>query len=185
MPPGADGTAVMAGRRSQVARPVAWIGILVAVVALLAVSVLDQGGAETDSERIQRLSESFACPECSGESVAESNAAVSATIRQFIAEEVTAGSTDTEIRDQLVSNYGAAVLLNPPADGFAALIWILPVIVVVFGAMGAGLAFSRAGPKYGREATDADFALVDQARRSVSDDATAAVPGGQRGQADR
>jgi cytochrome c-type biogenesis protein CcmH len=159
----------MAGSGSKpiVARPIAWIGILAAVVALLAVSVLDQGGAETDSERIQRLSESFACPQCSGESVADSNAAVSATIRQFIADEVTAGSTDVEIRDQLVRNYGAAVLLNPPADGFAALVWILPVIVLVFAAMGAGAALSRAGPKADRQATADDLALVDRARQMV------------------
>ena len=156
----------MSGHR--VSRPIGWIGILVAVVALLVVATVDGGGTETDAERIQRLTESFACPECSGESVAESNAAVSATIRQFIAEEVTAGSTDTEIRDRLVGSYGAAVLLNPPADGFAALIWILPVLVVVFAAMGAGLAFSRAGPSSDRPPTDEDRELVEQARRAVS-----------------
>lgn len=155
------------GSKPKVARPIAWIGILAAMVALLTVSVLDQGGVETDSERIQRLSESFACPQCSGESVADSNAAVSATIRQFIADEVTAGSTDVEIRDQLVRNYGAAVLLNPPADGFAALVWILPVIVLVFAAMGAGSALSRSRPRADRQATADDLALVDHARRIV------------------
>ncbi len=153
--------------KPRVARPIAWIGIVVAAIALLAVATLDTGGVETDAERIQRLHESFACPQCSGESVAESNAAVSATIRQRIAEEVTAGSSDLEIRDQLVQAYGAAVLLNPPADGFAALIWILPVVVAVFGAMGAGLAFSRAGPRARREPTPEDRGLVDEARRLV------------------
>ena len=165
--------------RSPVSRPIAWIGIAAAVVALLLVAVIDQGGVETDSERIQRLSESFACPECSGESVAESNAAVSATIRQFIGQEVTAGSTDLEIRDSLVRNYGAAVLLNPPADGFAALIWILPVVVLVFGAMGTGVAFSRAGPKADRTATDEDLALVEQARRSLDAEVATASPDDQ------
>jgi len=158
----------MTTTRPVVARPIAWIGILAAVIALLLVAVVDQGGVETDSERIQRLTESFACPECSGESVADSNAAVSATIRQFISQEVTAGSTDLEIRNRLVQNYGAAVLLNPPADGFATLIWILPVVVLVFSAMGTGLAFTRAGPRAHRKATDEDVALVEQARHVVS-----------------
>lgn len=156
------------GATSRVSRPVAWIGIVVAAIALLAVSVLDTGGAETDSERIQRLTESFACPECSGESVADSNHAVSATIRQFIGEEVAAGADDLEIRDQLVTNYGTEVLLNPPADGFAALVWILPVIVLVFSSMAAGLAFTRAGPRADREATDEDRRLVEQARRRLN-----------------
>ena len=162
-------TATPPGSCRRVARPVAWIGILVAVVALLAVASLDTGGVETDADRIQRLNQSFACPVCSGESVAESNAAVSATIRQRIAEEVTNGSSDTEIRDQLVAAYGVSVLLNPPADGFAALIWILPVVVAVFAAMGAAIVFSRAGPRSRRDPTDADRDLVEQARRLVDD----------------
>lgn len=163
-----------AGRtRGRVVRPIAWIGILVAAMAMLTVASLDGGGIETDAERIQRLNESFACPVCSGESVAESNAAVSVTIRQRIAEEVTNGSSDVEIRDQLVQAYGVSVLLNPPADGFAALIWILPVVVAAFAAMGAGLAFSRAGPRARRAPTELDVDLVEQARRLVggSDDA--------------
>lgn len=101
--------------------------------------------------------------------MAESNAAVSATIRQRIAEEVTGGSSDTEIRDQLVAAYGVSVLLNPPADGFAALIWILPVVVAVFAAMAAAIVFGRAGPRSRRDPTDADRDLVEQARRLVDD----------------
>lgn len=153
--------------RHRISRPVAWIGLLMAAVALLAVASLDTGGVETDAERIQRLNESFACPVCSGESVAESNAAVSATIRQRIAEEVTNGSSDIEIRDQLVAAYGVSVLLNPPAEGFASLIWILPVVVAVFAAMGAAVVFSRAGPRSRRDPTDEDRDLVQRARRLV------------------
>lgn len=156
-----------AGSRRHVARPIAWIGLLVAAVALLTVASLDTGGIETDAERIQRLNESFACPVCSGESVAESNAAVSATIRQRIAEEVTNGSSDVEIRDQLVAAYGVSVLLNPPAEGFAALIWILPVVVAVFAAMGAAVVFSRAGPSARRDPTEEDRELVERARRLI------------------
>ncbi|MDH3303436.1 MAG: cytochrome c-type biogenesis protein CcmH [Acidimicrobiia bacterium] len=162
------------GSTRRVARPIGWIGLLVAAVALLTVASLDTGGIESDAERIQRLNESFACPVCSGESVADSNAAVSATIRQRIAEEVTNGSSDVEIRDQLVAAYGVSVLLNPPADGFAALIWILPVVVAIFAAMGAAIVFSRAGPR-SRQPTEEDRELVERARRLV--DAPEAGPG--------
>lgn len=155
--------------RPRIVRPIAWIGIAVAMFALLIVASIDTGGAETDAERIQRLNESFACPVCSGESVSESNAAVSVTIRQRIADEVTNGSSDVEIRDQLIGAYGVSVLLNPPAEGFAALIWILPVVVAAFAAMGAAVAFSRAGPRSLRKPTAEDRALVERARRLVDD----------------
>lgn len=158
---------------NRIVRPVAWLGLVVAALSLLAVAAFDQGGVETDTERIQRLNESFACPECDGESVAESNAAVSATIRQRIAEQVTAGATDEEIRDELLGAYGAAVLLNPPADGFAALIWILPVVVAVFGAMGAGLALSRRA-SVDRAPTEEDRELLRLARQKLASDGSSA-----------
>lgn len=144
-------------------RLLGWIAVLAATLALLVVAAVDRGGAETDAERIQRLSESYACPVCRGQSVAESNSGAAATIRQFIADSVTGGATDTEIRDQLLASYDARILLNPPADGFAALIWVLPVVLVVVGAVGVGAVITARGPT-DREVTDEDRDLVARAR---------------------
>ena len=54
-------------RLSPATRRVGWVAIVVAALALLVVASIDRGGAETDAERIQRLTESFACPRCNGE----------------------------------------------------------------------------------------------------------------------
>lgn len=145
-------------------RMLAWIAVVVASLGLLVVAAVDQGGLETDGERIQRLSASYACPECRGQSVSDSNAAVAATIRQFIADSVTEGRSDREIRDQLVASYQARVLLNPPADGFAALVWILPVVLVAVGAVGLAAAMTRNRGRT-RAASDEDRALVEEARQ--------------------
>jgi len=143
---------------------VMWAGVVAAAVALLAVAAFDGGGAETDVERIQRLSDSFACPQCRGESVSESNAAVAATIRDFIGDEVAAGSTDEEIRNELIQGYGARVLLTPPADGLGSLVWILPVVLFAGGAAVVAAVFRK--PATGTVAvTDEDRELVDRARR--------------------
>lgn len=147
-------------------RLLGWVAILAASLALVVVAGVDQGGAETDAERVQRLSQSYACPQCKGQSVAESNAAVAVTIRQFIADSVTAGATDAEIRDQLLASYQARILLNPPADGFAALIWVLPVVLVVVGAVGVG-AVITARRDHDREVSEEDRELVDRARSRV------------------
>ncbi len=154
---------------SRRVRLLAWVAIVAASLSLLVVAAVDDGGVETDAERIQRLSESYACPECRGQSVAESNAAVAATIRQFISDQVTAGATDREIRDQLVASYQARVLLNPPADGFASLVWVLPVVLVVVGAVGVGVAITG-NRGAGRTASDEDRVLVDRARNRTAGD---------------
>lgn len=143
-----------------------WFGIVASMLFLLVVATFDDGGIETDGERIARLSESFACPECRGQAVSESNAAVAVTIRQFIRNEVTNGATDEEIRDALVTSYSSKVLLNPPGEGFSSLIWILPVMVFVGGSAGVGWSVSRSRGG-SRDATDADRLLVAEARASA------------------
>lgn len=153
----------MTGRQ----RTVVWVAILAAAVSLLVVASLDQGGVETDGERVQRLQASFACPECRGESVADSNAAVAANIRQFIAAEVADGATDLEIRNDLLRAYDAQVLLNPPADGLAALLWVLPVVIATAGAAAVAGLITRRTPE--AALSDADRELV-AAARSAGDD---------------
>lgn len=144
-----------------------WFGLLASMAFLLFVASFEGGGVTTDGERVQQLSESFACPECAGQSVAESNAGVASTIRQFIRNEVTAGSTDTEIRDQLVIAYGSEVLLRPPSEGISSLIWILPVIVLVGGSAAVGWTLRRSRGA-SRDVTDADRLLVAEARQQAA-----------------
>ena len=151
--------------RTQLIR---WVAVAVAAFGLLVVAAVDGGGAETDAERIQRLSDSFACPQCQGESVSESSAAVAATIREFIADQVAAGASDEEIRDDLIAGYGARVLLTPPAEGIASLVWILPVVVLTAGAAAAAAVFAGRRGTTAR-ATDADRALVDRLLRERAD----------------
>lgn len=151
----------MSGRRLP-----AWIGLGVAAVALLLVAAFEGGGVETQAERIQRLNTSYACPVCDGESVAESNAAVAANIRQYIVDRVTDGATDDDVRDELVASYGVEILLNPPAEGIATLVWVLPVVVAVVGAvLVSGAVAGRAST---RTASDEDRLLLDEARRRSS-----------------
>ncbi|MEM8925259.1 MAG: cytochrome c-type biogenesis protein CcmH [Actinomycetota bacterium] len=149
-------------------RSIAWAAVVAAALSLMVVATFSGGGVETDVERIQRLQESFACPECRGESVADSNAAVAANIRQFIATSVNEGATDTEIRNDLLRAYQAQVLLNPPADGFASLVWVLPVVTAVAGAVAVATVVTRRPAEM--TLTDDDRRRVEEARAAARDD---------------
>ncbi len=142
-------------------RSLAWLIIVLTAAASLGVAAFDDVVPRTETERTQALAQRFACPECDGQSVADSNAAVAANIRELIRSEVAAGSTDDEIRDRLLRAYGTDVLLNPPATGVSLLIWVLPALVVV-GAVGAfvSIALRRRSDTL---ATDDDRRLVDAA----------------------
>ena len=78
-------------------------------------------------------------------------------------DEVTGGATDLEIRDDLIADYRAEVLLNPPAEGITTLVWVLPVMVVAIGAMGVGAAITR-NQGANRDVSDEDRELLSKAR---------------------
>lgn len=52
-------------------------------------------------------------------------------IRQMLAE----GKTEQEIKDYFVANYGARVLSEPPRTGFNWLVYIIPPVLILAGAV--------------------------------------------------
>jgi cytochrome c-type biogenesis protein CcmH len=76
--------------------------------------------------------------------------------RAFIRHEIAQGKTEDEIIDDLVAQYGTAVLAEPPKSGFDLTAWLVPggAIVVAAVALGLGLwrwrrAARRSGPPPG------------------------------------
>jgi len=100
-----------------------------------------------------------------GQSVAESNAVVAEEIRRDIRRRVDDGQTDLQITDALVGAYGESVDLRPQSGGIIGLIWILPVVVMVFGFAALAAVFQRWRTTEAKLATDADVELVEQLRQ--------------------
>ena len=124
-------------------RRLGWGLALVALAVLLTYGSLDGGGSLSDAERAAAIARSLRCPQCAGESVAESNVSVAREIRADIARRVDAGQTGSEIRAAYAVLYGDSILLTPPSSGFGSLVWILPAIVGLTAAAGLGFAFRR------------------------------------------
>ena len=143
-----------------------WVALVLVAVALLAVGASRDCGPQTAQDRIDAVSRRLACPTCDGESVFESRASASENIRREIARQVSAGQlSDDEIVAELEERFGAAVLLVPKSSGLDALIWVLPVAVVVVAVAGLVVAFRRWREQLSLSATDADRALVAEALR--------------------
>jgi cytochrome c-type biogenesis protein CcmH len=127
-----------------------WAALLVVVaVALVVGSSSGSAGGDTVAARTSRLSKEVRCPTCRGLSAAESDAKAAQAVRTEIRSRVQAGQSDEQIRGFLASRYGDDILLTPQGSGVTALVWALPVVVLVCGAAGIGFAFRRwrvAGP---------------------------------------
>jgi cytochrome c-type biogenesis protein CcmH len=125
-------------------RRLAWVALAAVVAVALVIGVTDRSPA-TAEERVRSIGDSVMCPACSGETVTGSQAPVAVNIRRQIAEKVRAGKSDGDIRDELAATYGERIILNPPKSGFAGLVWVLPVAVLVAAVAGLVVAFRRWG----------------------------------------
>ena len=115
------------------------------VVVALAFGVRDRD-SKTEAQRVQAIAESVACPACSGQSVASSDAPAAANLRNDIERRVAAGESDDEIRAAYAERFGDEILLNPPRSGAGAVVWVLPVVAVAAAGAGLVVAFRRWRP---------------------------------------
>jgi cytochrome c-type biogenesis protein CcmH len=165
-PAGRRGPAKGGGRGGR--RLAGWLAMLAIVVGALLVGVTDDQGPQTDGERTRDLAASVACPTCDGQSVADSDSSAARNVRTFIEQRIADGQTDDQIRDELAARYGESILLTPGRTGLAGLVWVLPVAALVAALAGVALAFRHWRGRGVVHATEADRALVDKARSSVS-----------------
>lgn len=145
--------------------------ILLAVLAVAAATAWAARPAPpTPEERVERIVAELRCPVCQGLSVADSPSETARAMRDLVAQRVAEGRSDTEIRDEFRRSYGDWVLLSPAIEGPAALMWLLPVLLV---ALGGVVAWSRARGAPA-PAPDAPAPLVaelrERARREEADD---------------
>jgi cytochrome c-type biogenesis protein CcmH len=157
---------VTAKKASPVRAWLPWALLFVVVVTLLAFGSQGTTGDLTAQDRVTDLSRSIKCPTCSGESAAESNAPSSQEVRRDIAQRIEQGQTDDEIRAFYVSRYGEGILLTPASTGVASLVWIIPVVAFVIAVTALVLIFRRGRGEPVAEVSEADRALVEDARHA-------------------
>jgi len=120
-----------------------WVVALGAIAVALSVGMIADGGPRTDEQRARDLAEEFACPQCAGQSVAESTTPAAVNVRQEIARLVDAGATDAEVRARITDRFGNEVLLAPPSQGVVSLVWVVPVAVGVVSVAALGFVLWR------------------------------------------
>lgn len=106
----------------------------------LAALLLAGPAAASESHPTQgELESELMCPICAGETLAQSDTAPAQRIKAYIASRIAAGATKSQIKDELVTQWGQRILAAPPRHGFNLLAWVLPLVGIVGGAGIMGL----------------------------------------------
>lgn len=78
------------------------------------------------------------CPVCNT-TLDQSSSPEARRIKALIAARIAAGDSKSEIKDLLVAEYGPSILAAPPKKGFNLLAWLLPIALLLGGAVALGV----------------------------------------------
>ncbi|WP_253445825.1 cytochrome c-type biogenesis protein [Halomonas sp. Y3] len=116
--------------------------LLTTLVLLLVAGTVQAAGIEVREfddpvmeQRYRSLTASMRCPTCENQAINDSDAPVSADMRDRIYLLLQEGVSDIEIRDHMVQRFGDYILYNPRLEGRTFLLWGLPAGLVVLGAI--------------------------------------------------
>jgi len=106
-------------------------------VALLALVVVPVARAD-NRPTLADLEGEIMCPVCDT-TLDQSSSPAARQIKAVISARIAAGDSKQEIKDLLVAQYGTKILAAPPKKGFNLLAWLLPIFLLLGGAIVLGL----------------------------------------------
>ena len=106
-----------------------WVFVAFALALVAASPALASEQRPTQAE----LEGELVCPTCHT-TLDQSNAPVALRMKTFIRERIAAGDSKSEIKEQLVAQFGKGVLAAPEREGFDLLAWILPIAALLVAA---------------------------------------------------
>lgn len=89
-----------------------------------------------------RIAEQLSCPNCAGQSVADSNSPVAESMRAVIASQLGQGRTPDQVRDWFVDRYGDDVL-RTPHNAASIVLWAAPLAVAIAAGIAAAYTIRR------------------------------------------
>jgi cytochrome c-type biogenesis protein CcmH len=107
---------------------------------LAQVAVVDSADLE---KRTSAVAAQLRCPVCQGLSIQDSPSELAQQMRGVVRDQLGAGKTPDEVKRYFTEKYGEWILLEPKAEGFNILIYLLPLAAVIGGIAVIAMAVKR------------------------------------------
>jgi cytochrome c-type biogenesis protein CcmH len=109
--------------------------------------------------RARALSHGLRCLVCQNQSIDDSDAPLARDLRILVRERLTAGDTDEQVLEFLVTRFGDFVLLKPPVNRSTLLLWIMPLML-----LGGGIVVAMRAMKAQRAPSSVSALSPDEER---------------------
>lgn len=86
-------------------------------------------------EKTKAVASQLRCPVCQGLSIQDSPSELARQMKALVREQLAAGKTPDEVKAYYISKYGSWILLEPPASGISILVYVLPALALLGGAL--------------------------------------------------
>jgi cytochrome c-type biogenesis protein CcmH len=107
--------------------------VRVILAVALALALVPSAVASEQRPTQAELEGELVCPTCNT-TLDQSSAPIALRMKQFVRTRIAAGDTKSEIKEQLVAQFGKGVLAAPEQKGFDLLAWVLPIAGLLAGA---------------------------------------------------
>lgn len=85
--------------------------------------------------RTREVAAQLRCPVCQGNSIQDSPSELALEMKGVVREQLQSGKTPEEVKRYFVDKYGEWILLEPKAEGFNLLVYLLPVLGIALGVL--------------------------------------------------
>ena len=113
--------------------------VILAVVAILGATwshvLLTTPPQKTLDQEAQDVGSQLKCLVCQGESVADSPALLAQQMRVVIRQQLQSGKSEQDVIQYFQARYGDKILFAPPQGGFDLLAWLVPIAMLLAGAL--------------------------------------------------
>lgn len=116
-------------------------------------------------ERFQELLNELRCPKCQNQNIADSDAPIAEDMRNEVYRMVKEGADEDTVVDAMIERFGEFVHYKPAFDARTALLWLLPLIVVLVGLIVVVVIVRRSG----RGASGGSPELTEDQRRQADE----------------
>ena len=103
--------------------------------------------ADNKISKVDSISKNLRCLICQGQSVYDSQSEFAISVKDLIKKKIEEGNSDNDIYAYLKNKYGDWIMYEPELDKKTLLLWILPLILFVFGGL---LIFKKAFINYNK-----------------------------------
>ena len=91
--------------------------------------------ANLKNERVDKISKNLRCLICQGQSIYDSQSDFALSVRDLISKKIDEGEKDDNIYKYLKIKYGDWIMYEPELNKNTILLWLLPLILFIFGGL--------------------------------------------------